>query len=288
MTSVVIIHAGEDTLPARALAEKLRAAKLTPVLEQSSEALRGAVKSAAVTIALWSPRSVEQQALADDVNFARDKSKVLHACMQNAPLPEAFRGDKTVNLTGWRGEDDFPAWRELAKLVTDRAGVKPLPPPAPRPASGFFQPGIVRAEAQVAQPAPRQANRPAQAPRASAPASQRPAPPRSAPPRATTPPAVEREGGGGGRGMLIGAAAFVVVALVCGGGYWFWSQSQGAQATSAAWSKSIAAMRTRSALFSPAIRASIATKRRQRWRSWKNAASKRQATPTQSTRSKRS
>ena len=34
MPSVVIIHAGEDTLPARALAEKLRAANLTSILEQ--------------------------------------------------------------------------------------------------------------------------------------------------------------------------------------------------------------------------------------------------------------
>ena len=98
-----------------ALAEKLRAGNLTPVLEQaSSEALRNAVKSAPVTIALWSPRSVEQATLADEVSFARGKSKVLHATMQNAAAPEAFRSDKIVNLTGWRGEDDFrpgASWR---------------------------------------------------------------------------------------------------------------------------------------------------------------------------------
>lgn len=240
MPSVVIIHAGEDTLPARALAEKLRAANLTPILEQSnSEALRTAIKTAAVTIALWSPRSVEQASLADEVSFARGKSKVVHATMQNAAAPEAFRSDKTVNLTGWRGEDDFPAWRELAKLVTEKAGVKPLPPPAPRPASGFFQPGAVRETAGATaapspargRPAPQAAPQQARsAPRpASAPTPQR----TQAPPRAAPPPAPS-EGGGGGRGMMIAIITFVVVAVAGGGGYYFWNQSQ-SSATTTAW-----------------------------------------------------
>ena len=244
MPSVVIIHAGEDTLPARALAEKLRAANLTPILEQSnSDALRNAIKTAPVTIALWSPRSVAQASLADETSFARGKSKVVHATMQNAAAPDAFRGDKTVNLTGWRGEDDFPAWRELAQWVTERAGVKPLPPPAPRPPSGFFQPGMARAAAGATaaaptptrgraapqpQPAPQQARsapRPAPAP---APTQQR----SQAPPRQTSAPA--ESGGGGGRGMMIAIITFVVVAVAGGGGYYFWNQSQ-SSATTTAW-----------------------------------------------------
>jgi hypothetical protein len=145
MASVAIIHAAEDALPARALAEKLRQAKLTVTLEKTGEDLRNAVKDAKVTVALWSPRSTGQPALVEDASFAKGKSKVIHALMQNAAAPDAFRGEKAiVNLTGWRGEDDFPAWRELAKLVTDRAGVSAIPPPAPKPPSGFFQPGVVR------------------------------------------------------------------------------------------------------------------------------------------------
>lgn len=239
MPTVAIVHAADDALPARALAEKLRAAKLTVVLERPpGEETRAAGKNANVTIALWSPRSVAQVALADDVAFLRGKTKLIHASMQNASPPDAFRGDKTVNLTGWRGEDEFPGWRELAKQVTDKAGVAPLPPPAPRPASGFFQPGLVNAEAQTARPPQQQRaqQRPAaqQAPRQQA---QRPAP---APQRSSAPPQrapqqSASEGSGGGRGFLIGAIVFVVVALAGGGGYWFWSQQQGAQTTSAAW-----------------------------------------------------
>ncbi|MBX3511933.1 MAG: toll/interleukin-1 receptor domain-containing protein, partial [Hyphomonadaceae bacterium] len=162
MPSVVILHAAEDALPARALAEKLRQAKLTPVIETGSgDAAREAVKSAVVTIALWSPRSVTQQALAEDAAFARGKSKLLHATMQSAQPPEQFRNDKPIDLTGWRGEDDFAPWRALADQVTSKAGVAPLPPPAPRPPSGFFQPGRVDPTAEAAV----QANAPKNGPR---------------------------------------------------------------------------------------------------------------------------
>jgi hypothetical protein len=108
MATVAIIHAAEDALPARALAEKLRQAKLNVLLEkQPGEDQRNAAKEAKVTVALWSPRSNTQQALIDDAGFAKGKSKLLHVCMQNATAPDAFRNDKVVDLTGWRGEDDF-------------------------------------------------------------------------------------------------------------------------------------------------------------------------------------
>jgi len=242
MATVAIIHAAEDALPARALAEKLRQAKLAVVLEkQPGEDLRNAVKEAKVTVALWSPRSNTQQPLIEDAQFAKGKSKLIHACMQNATAPDAFRSDKIVNLTGWRGEDDFPAWRELAKVVTDRAGVSPLPPPAPKPPSGFFQPGLVR-EAQPAgagaqaRAAPARQSAPPPRPRAAPPPPPRPAAaprPQAAAPRVAEP--AREKSGGGGRMALIAIVTFILVALVGGGGYYFWNQSQNADATQTAW-----------------------------------------------------
>jgi hypothetical protein len=241
MVTVAIIHAAEDALPARALAEKLRLAKLTVVLEKSpGEEQRNAAKEAKAAVALWSPRSVSQQAVIDDATFARGKTKLIHASMQNAALPDAFRSDKSINLTGWRGEDDFPAWRELAKLVTEKAGVSNIPPPAPKPPSGFFQPGAVRPDAQAAAPPPRGQQRAPQStppPRQQQAAAPRPAPaPRAAPPpRSAPPPSAGEESRGNGGMMMIAAIVFVVVALAGGGGYWFWSQQQNATSTSAAW-----------------------------------------------------
>lgn len=238
MASVVIIHAADDTLPARALGEKLRLAKLEPVFEKAAgEERQNAVKNAAVAIVLWSPRSLSDQGVIADASFARSKGKMLQACMQSTQPPDQFRNDKAVNLTGWRGEDDFQAWRELADLVTRKAGVAPLPPPAPRPPSGFFQPGrpvdAPPPPRNPAQPQPRaqqqrpQQQRPQQAPRAT-PAAQRSAP--TAAPRAA--------GGGGerkkGGGMAIALIALVAIAAAGGGGFFFWQQSQ-AGASASAW-----------------------------------------------------
>lgn len=239
MPTVVIVHAAEDTLPARALAEKLRQAKLTVTLEHPpGEELRNAVKSAAVTVALWSPRSAQQQALAEEVVFAKGKSKLIHALMQSAQAPEQFRNEKAVNLTGWRGEDDFEPWRQLAKLVTEKAGVAPLPPPAPKPPSGFFQPGRPEEAAAAAASRPQQQQRAAQpqraqpAPRAApAPAPARPTP-RPVPAAAANEPLEPKRGGGG---LIIALVVVIVIALAGGGGYWFWTQSQSAQASATAW-----------------------------------------------------
>lgn len=250
MATVVIIHAPEDALPARALAEKLRLAKLTVVIEKpAGQELRAAIKTAPVTIALWSPRSATQAELVEDAAFARGKTTLIHACMQSAPAPPQFRSDQAVNLTGWRGEDDFPAWRELAKLVTDKAGMSPMPAPAPRtaPTSVFFQPGrpagapAAAGHAQ-AQPAQRQASTQVREPPPHLyQAAPRPSPQpqhtqsRRAPrPMPAPAPPVEPERRSGGSGALIGAIAFVVIAAG-GGGYYFWRQSQSAQTTSAAW-----------------------------------------------------
>ncbi len=250
MPTVVILHAAEDTLPARALAEKVRQAKLEVVSEKSGEAVREAVKSAQVTIALWSPRSVTQAELAENASFAKGKSKLIHATMQGAQPPAPFNSEQAVNLTGWRGEDDYPPWRELAQLVTSKAGVAPLPPPAPKPASGFFQPGPVAPQAQQAappaqaqqrnqqRPAPPQ-QRPAQQPQQRA-AQQPQQQTRAAPARA---PAEAGEKKGGANMVLIAIIAFVVVAVVGGGGYWFMTQNSNDAAYASIDNTSVTALR---------------------------------------------
>lgn len=228
MASVVIIHAAEDTLPARALAEKLRQAQLNVIIEKQGGELQSAVRSAAVAVALWSPRSSAAPSLIDEAAAASSQSSLVHATMQNAPLPEQFRGAPGVNLTGWRGEDDFPAWRELAQLVTSKAGVAPLPPPAPRPPSGFFQPGR-QGETSAAAPPPRPEQQPRQ--QAAPPRPQPQAAPRPAPePRS---PSYDDEPKKGGNGLVIGVIAIAALAVIGGGAYFFMNQ-QGGQGA-AAW-----------------------------------------------------
>ena len=158
MTSVVIAHAPEDALPARALAQKLAQMGLQPVVELPvGERLRSAMQGASAAVALWSPRSISEPSFVLDVVRV---PKVIHARMQNAPIPHEFSTERSIDLTGWRGEDNFPAWRELATVIAQTVGAAappapPPPPPAPAPqaAGGFFQPGAPPQQApQRAQP----------------------------------------------------------------------------------------------------------------------------------------
>lgn len=231
MATVVIIHAADDALPARALAEKLRAARLMPVLEKYGEEVRAAARGANAVIALWSPRSAANRELVEDVAAARGAGAVTHARMQNTPLPGQFRDDVSFDLTGWRGEDDFRPWRDLADAITTKAGVAPLPA-APAGGSAFFQPGRPAGAGEGAATqrpqAPRQQAPRQQAPRpAAAPAS----PQHSFPPRASTESAAE-PGKSGSPVMMIVIGA-IALAVLGGGAFFLFGRGGGTQAATA-------------------------------------------------------
>ncbi|MET0182186.1 MAG: toll/interleukin-1 receptor domain-containing protein [Caulobacterales bacterium] len=224
MASVVIIHAAENALPARALAEKLRAMRLTPMIElPPGDALRQAVDEAIAVIGLWSPQSASQDGILAEVRHAGEK--LINARMQNTAAPSEFAAAPTIDLTGWRGEDSFPGWRALADQVAKMAGVAapPLRVDQPLPPPGFFNPGSANAP-----PAPRPAPNPRVAP-APPPPRPRPAPPRlvedDAPPEPKKAPNL----------AVIGIITFLIVAAVAVGGYFAYDQFQSSQASSVAW-----------------------------------------------------
>ena len=268
MASVLIIHAPQDALPARALSEKLRQIGLAPVIEQQAgDAQRAAARDADAVMALWSPRSVTEEPLVQDAVFAHELGPVIHARMQNAPNPTPFAHEGSIDLTGWRGEDDFPGWRELAKAITRRVGLPEPAAPAPRAAaSPFFQPGAPPrqpapaqpAQPAAAQPAPPPRPRPQPKPRMSiaeeilsaplAPIRKLEEPPRAAdaaplagedgPPSEYVRAPIEPRGeGGGGKLALIGAVTFIAVAALGLGGYLAWNQLSGGQSANAAWAQ---------------------------------------------------
>lgn len=225
MPNVVIIHAADDTLPARALSEKLQQTQAQVTLEHTpGQKLRLAIDAADLVIALWSPRALGQAALVEDVRYARDIGKVLHASMQSAALPEPFGGDPSVNLTGWRGEDNFAPWRQLAGLVTTRIGAAPLAPPAPRAPSGLFNPASTPTT---------NAPSPISSPETPPPRRPEPAPFTEPPPLNVAMPGFEPEERGGGRTLLYAALAILAVGVAGAGGFMLLGQrGNGAQATS--------------------------------------------------------
>lgn len=139
---ILILHVPENALHARALAGKLGSLPLRTVYEVplQGQEIEEEMKLAGQVCAFWSPQSVGSSTLSMLARSAFDLGTLVNVTMINASAPESFGSAPTVNLTGWRGEDDYPPWRELAVHLTKVAGV-PLPPLVPRPASGFFKPG---------------------------------------------------------------------------------------------------------------------------------------------------
>jgi hypothetical protein len=252
MATVVLIHAPADTTPARALADKLRQAQVKVVVGSSGPELRQLLMDAPVAIALWSPNAVNDPSVVDDATYARATSRLVHACMQNTQAPGLFGGDPVINLTGWRGEDDFAPWRELAAIVTRSAGVEPLPEPRQRASSGFFQPGRATADAAPAGPRSASVHQFPAPPRPDNAGADSPAPPPRETPvfsyassndwRSATPdrPRLDRDppplpmDNEGGRGAMVIALLVIALGAIGGGGVWFLTQ-QGATASASAW-----------------------------------------------------
>lgn len=222
-------------MPARALADKLTAMRLTPMIElPPGDALRQAVAEAGAVVALWSPQSAGEAALAAEVELVLKTGKLINARMQNTPAPEAFKAAPTIDLTGWRGEDDFPGWRALAEAIAALTGVAAPAPAASAPRGAFFSPGPAAAAA----------------PRPSAPPPLRPAPPpppiapihQPAPERVYEAPAAqaaadEEPGRRSANLAVIGVVTFLIVAALAIGGYFFYDKMQTAQASDSAWAQ---------------------------------------------------
>ncbi|MGE0045277.1 MAG: toll/interleukin-1 receptor domain-containing protein [Hyphomonadaceae bacterium] len=236
MAGVVILHAQEDGAPAHALAAKLRALGFETVTDAPpGPGLRRAIDNSEAVVALWSPRSAPRADLVGEAAYARDLGVLIHARMQNMPAPAQFSADPTIDLTGWRGEDSFPGWRNLQAAVEgvvqandpvfgapERAPPRtPAPPPARQPA--YRAPAYE--EDAYREPAYEEPSYRDPAPRA----------PAYEPPPHYAPQAQENGGGGGLRLALIGIVTFLVVAGVGIGGYSFIQGGQSNAAAEAAW-----------------------------------------------------
>ena len=231
MTRVVILHAAEDSAPARALAEKLRMMRLSSVYDETpGPALREAMEEAICTIALWSPRAASRPDLIGEAAFALNTGRLVHVRMHNAEPPLEFSQDPSVNLTGWRGEDEFPGWRDLAAAVTQHLDAARAAASAARAATAAPPPAPA-----YEPPAPAYAPPPAYVPPPAAPIY-------AEPPRRyeATPPRSDVYDDPPKRASLvqlalIGLATFVIVAAVGIGGYALYQNQNGAAEAARLW-----------------------------------------------------
>jgi hypothetical protein len=259
MASVTILHAAENVLPARALADKLRELGLEVIMDLApGDALREAERESLAAIALWSPQAARDGQLVAEAEHAFAQNKLVNARMQNAAAPTSVASAATVDLTGWRGQDDFTGWRTLAAELRGRAAAAatppprpPPPPPAPAARGGFFNPGAPPGppvQPRVPPPPPDIVLPPMNPPPRAAPTVEaapmagvddlawaRPTRTFEAPPRSQPRPRPEEREPGRPNLVFIGIVTFVAVALMGVGGYAFWGYAQAERTAAQAW-----------------------------------------------------
>jgi TIR domain len=76
--------------------------------------------SAKCVVVLWSDRSVQDERVLAEADYARSRGIVVSAVIGKPPLPLGFRDVWFANLTHWTGEPDREAFLVLKRLVDSR------------------------------------------------------------------------------------------------------------------------------------------------------------------------
>ncbi len=158
-------------------------------LERSAE-----LAESACGVVLWSKAGVRHDGLAISAAQAFNAGKLTPIFLQDVEPPYPYDLIPGLDATGWKGDREEPAWRDILSTIRDALGGKV---PAPRAAPAPAPPAPVRhepapaaapaADAQANWFATRRAEAAAPAP-APAPVQQAPAPPPPAPPPPPPPP----------------------------------------------------------------------------------------------------
>jgi hypothetical protein len=135
MADVCIVFSKADEGAARFLADKIKSVGKTVEGYTSDTApIEQIAGATGVFVTLWSPSSGSDDTLLATASRARETGKLLHARMLGAAGPAAFASDPAIDLTGWKGEDLYPAWRRMVAEIEARLSGQPAPvPPAPEP-----------------------------------------------------------------------------------------------------------------------------------------------------------
>lgn len=264
MTDVLIVCASEDTAAAQFLCDRLAGAGYVAGVALG-DATVAPERTAALAV-LWSPRSAARTDLLRLGQVALAEGRLISLGMENMRPETALGQEPWIDLTGWTGREDFPAWRTLVAEVSRRVGqfavpgpppVAPpppampaAPPPAPLPAPSMstapplapvlptdMPPAIPAAPVITAPPLTPPPVPPAALSDlpAGAPAATYTPPPASPPPYTPPPPsygpAAAPAGGLLARvpasAILVGALAFVML-LIAGVAGFYWVRDQNA------------------------------------------------------------
>ncbi len=84
------------------------------------------VKSSHVVLVLWCKLSVASEWVRKEANWAKTLGTYIPVWIEDALLPEEFRGDHTLALKNWNGDPSGGALLPILRAIGDRVGKQPI------------------------------------------------------------------------------------------------------------------------------------------------------------------
>ena len=139
MPDVFVSYARSTQLTAQTVAEVLRALGYEVWLDDQLPAHRAyadvieeRLRAAKSVVVIWSADAARSEWVRSEAGLAREGRKLVQVRVDQARLPMPFDQIQCADLSGWAGQSDAPAWRQVVASIADlAAGAAPEPIAAP-------------------------------------------------------------------------------------------------------------------------------------------------------------
>lgn len=140
MADIFISYASPDRETARLLAERLAERghsvwwdRTIPPGRVFDEVIQEALNAAKCVIVLWSASSVRSNWVKTEAGEALSRNNLVPVLIENVPPPIEFKRIQAASLAGWKGDADYPEFRNLLASVERllEQPTSPLPAFAP-------------------------------------------------------------------------------------------------------------------------------------------------------------
>lgn len=110
------------------------------VFTRSTEA---ALNNADAVVVLWSAKSVDSHWVRDEATNGRDRGRLVPISLDGSLPPLGFRQFQSIDISGWNGQADFPAIRNILYVIDQLVGGEAMlsrDPAVPLAAQGLVVP----------------------------------------------------------------------------------------------------------------------------------------------------
>jgi class 3 adenylate cyclase/tetratricopeptide (TPR) repeat protein len=131
MAKIFVSYARSTVVQAQLIAETLRAAGHVIWIDDQlmshrmfSDTIAAELDSADAVVVVWSPDAARSEWVRAEASRARKASKLVQVRFERCPMPMPFDQIHIVDLAGWTGDYDVPAWRSVLASIAAVTGAE--------------------------------------------------------------------------------------------------------------------------------------------------------------------